>query len=336
MKLVLKIFFGLVALLLILGGVGCASLHRADIPYQTLRERYAFPESRFVDIGNGTTMHARETGPVDAPVLLMVHGFGDSAHTWDSWTERFSREYRVVNIDLPGHGLTEAAPNYQVSIEHYAADIEGFAAAAGLSKFVIIGSSMGGHVSFTYALAHPERVQGLVLIGAAGWPPEAANRERPLLFQIVGLPVIGPLMRDMDTTAFTRRTLQSAFVDQSFVTDAMVTRFTDLSRGPGHRAIVMDLINRAFTRNYATPEQLAPLAAIPTLILHGEQDNLVPVSYGRQFHEAIAGSELVTWPNVGHLPHEEIAQASGDVLATFLATKAFAPAPELTPAPAAP
>jgi pimeloyl-ACP methyl ester carboxylesterase len=333
MKLVVKIFAGLVIFFLILGGVGCATLHRPDIPYATLQDRYAHPESRFVALPNGVRMHVRDVGPPNAPTLLMVHGFGASTHTWNAWTERFAGAYRVISIDLAGHGLTEAPDGYQISIESLADDIEAFAAQQGLARFVIVGSSMGGHTAFTYALAYPARVQGLVLVGSAGFTPEGADGERPFLFTVVGWPVVGPLLRDMDNTAFAQRTLRAAFVDQSFVTEDMVARYVDLSRAPGHRPLVVDLITRAYGRAYATPETLAPLSAIPTLILHGEQDNLVPVDFGRRFHAAIAGSELVTWPNVGHIPHEEIAEVSGDALATWLDLRVF-PAPQDATPPA--
>jgi pimeloyl-ACP methyl ester carboxylesterase len=333
MKLVAKIFAGLVIFFLILGGVGCATMHRADIPYPTLQERYAHPESRFVQLPNGVRMHVRDVGPPTAPTLLMVHGFGASTHTWDAWTQRFAGEYRVISLDLVGHGLTEAPEGYQISIESFAADIEAFAAQQGLARFVIIGSSMGGHTALTYALTNPARVQGLVLVGSAGFAPDGVDRGRPFLFTVVGWPVIGPILRDLDNTAFARRTLEAAFVDQTFVTEEMVTRYTDLSRAPGHRPLVVDLITSAYERPYATAETLAPLAAIPTLILHGEQDNLVPVDFGRLFHEAIPGSELVIWPEVGHIPQEEIAQVSGEALASWLRLRAFPP--EQTAIPAA-
>ncbi len=333
MKLVVKLFFGLLGLFLILGGVGCATMHRADIPYATLQERYAHPESRFVELPSGARMHVRDVGPPTAPVLMMVHGFGSSTHTWDAWTQAFTGEYRVISLDLAGHGLTEAPADYQISIEAFAADIEEFAAQENLNRFVIIGSSMGGHTAFTYALAHPERVQGLVLVGAAGFAPEGVERGRPFLFTVVGWPVVGPIMRDLDTTAFARRTLESSFADKWLVTDDMVARYTDLSRAPGHRALIVDLISSAFGRTYATPEQLAPLGAIPTLIMHGEQDNLIPVEFGRRFHEAIPGSQLVTWPNAGHLPHEEIAEESAENLAGWLRLLAVPATPTPVPAP---
>ena len=108
----------------------------------------------------------------------------------------------------------------------------------------------------------------------------------------------------------------SATADKLDMSRAMVTRYVELSRAPGHRAILVQLQEYGRSR-LATPELLAQITA-PTLILSGEQDNLVPVQHARQFAQAIPGSELVTFPNVGHIPQEEAPDESARVVADFL------------------
>ena len=318
MKLLMNMVLGLFALVLILAGVGCAAIHRPDIPYATLRQTYAFPESAYQPLPSGVLMHYRETGPAEAPTLILVHGFGASVHSWDGWTKGLSDRYRVISVDLPGHGLTEAPEDYAPSMRRFADDVRAFVEAKAIDRFVIAGFSMGGHVAAKYALAYPDSTQGLILIGAAGWWDERADGV-PLLFRLMSVPLVRDVLRDADASAFTRRTLRAAFVDQSFATEAMVARYTDLSRGPGHRLIISRMITRIRDEEYMTPERLAPLASVPTLVLHGEQDRLVPVDFGRRYHAAIPGSELVTWPDVGHLPQEEITEGSLAVVRPFLA-----------------
>ncbi len=336
MKVVMNIFLGFIALVLILTGVGCAAMHRPDIPYATLRQTYGFPESAYQQLSSGVLMHYRETGPADAPTVLLIHGFGASVHTWDGWTQGLSDRYRVISLDLPGHGLTEAPEDYAPSMERFADDVQAFVEAKGLTRFVIAGSSMGGHVSATYALEHPDHTAGLILVGAAGFWDERIN-DTPFFFRLMTVPVVRDILRDADSSAFTRRTLRAAFVDQSFATEEMVTRFTELSRGPGHRMIISRLMTRIRDQEYMTPERVAPLAALPVLVMHGEQDYIVPAEFGRRYHEAIPGSELVTWPGVGHLPQEEITAQSLAVLEPFLARTLAAPtqtsAPTATAAP---
>ena len=330
MKVVMNIFLGLIALVLVLTAVGCAAMHRPDIPYATLRQTYAFPESAYQQLPSGVLMHYRETGPADAPTVLLIHGFGASTHTWAGWTQGLSDRYRVISLDLPGHGLTEAPEDYAPSMEGFAANVQEFVEAKGLNRFVIGGSSMGGHVSASYALAYPDRVAGLVLVGAAGWWDARAD-EMPFFFRLMTVPVVRDILRDADASAFTRRTLRAAFVDQSFATEEMVTRYTELSRGPGHRIIISRLMTRIRDQEYMTPERVAPLAALPVLVMHGEQDYIVPVDFGRRYHEAIPGSELVTWPEVGHLPQEEITAQSLAVLEPFLARTLTVPSANPSP-----
>ncbi|MFZ4121354.1 MAG: alpha/beta fold hydrolase [Caulobacterales bacterium] len=345
MRLLIKILVILAVVLVASTAVGCVALRRGDIPYATLQERYGFENSQYADLGDGLRVHFREQGPKDAPVLLLLHGFSASTNTWVPWSNELSDTFRVVSLDLPGHGLTEAPANYRASIEAFVDLVDRFAAKENLNRFTLVGSSMGGHVAWEYGLAHAERLDGLVLVAAAGWWDDRIDRSnRPVIFQLLNNPVLGPMLRDLDTTAMARQGLQASFANPALATEQMVRRYVELSRGPGHRDILLQMTLAARDRVYATPERLAPLNALPVLILHGEKDNLVPVQYGRRFHEALPASQLQTWPNVGHLPQEEIADQSAAVLRAFLlarvhpelAPPAPVPVPPETPVPATP
>lgn len=289
-------------------------LKRDDIPYQTLASRYESAASRYVDLPDGIRMHYRDEGDPNAPVLLLVHGFSASLHTWEPWVERLSTEgggnYRVISIDLPGHGLTRAPAGYQGSIENFRDAVEAFTRAQGLERFILAGSSMGGNVAWEYALAHPDQVQGLILVDAGGWPETREEfAEDPPVFRILRNPVLGPLLRDLDSTNLVRSGLEAAYVDPAFVTDALVTRYAELSRAPGHREILLDITLGFRERNYATPERLAALR-MPVLVMTGAQDRIVPPSHAQQFADAIPGARLITYENIGHLPQEEAADQS--------------------------
>jgi pimeloyl-ACP methyl ester carboxylesterase len=227
-------------------------------------------------------------------------------------------DYRIISIDLPGHGLTRAPAGYQASIEAYSDIVEAFARSQNLSQFALAGSSMGGNVAWQYALAHPERVNALILVDASGWPetrPEHA--EDPAVFKLLRNPVLAPLLRDLDNTRLVRSGLEASFVDTSLVTDTMVTRYAELSRAPGHRDILLQISLGFRERDYATPERLAALQ-MPVLILTGDQDRLVPPEHAQQFHDAIAGSRLITFENVGHIPQEERTNNSAMAVHEFL------------------
>lgn len=318
----LKWLLGLAGLVALIVVAGYVVLRRDDIPYETLATRYESAASRYVDLPGGIHMHYRDEGAADAPTLLLIHGFSASLHTWEPWVNRLAtgddriNDYRVISIDLPGHGLTSGPAGWQPSIEAYRDLVEAFAQSQNLSQFALGGSSMGGNVAWQYALAHPERVNALILVDASGWPDSRADsRDDALVFKLLRNPTIAPLLRDLDNTRLVRGGLESSFVNEALVTDAMVTRYVELSRAPGHRDILLQIGLRE--RNYATAETLAALH-MPTLILTGDQDRLVPPAHAQQFHDAIAGSQLITFENVGHIPQEERAAESAMAAHEFL------------------
>jgi len=322
MKRVLIGILVLIGLAVALLAAGYFALKRPDIPYETLAERYESEASRYVDLPSGVRMHYRDQG--EGPTLLLIHGFSASLHTWEPWVERLATgdnrigDYRLISIDLPGHGLTSAPADYQGSIEAYRDVVAEFVRARNLQRFAIAGSSMGGNVAWEYALSHPEQVEALILVDASGWPETRAEfANDPPVFKLLRNPVLGPLLRDIDNTRLIRGGLEASFGDPALVDDAMVQRYSELSRAPRHRDILLQMTLGFRSRNYATPERLAGLR-MPVLILSGDRDNLVPVEHARQFNQAIAGSELVVFEGIGHIPHEETPDASAMAVHEFL------------------
>ena len=311
---------GLVGLIAIIAVAGYFILKRPDIPYETLAVKYESAASRYVDLPGGVRMHYRDEGNANGPVVLLVHGFSASLHTWAPWVERLGDEYRVVTLDLPGHGLTRAPAGYQASIDSFRDEVEAFAKVQDLQRFAIGGNSMGGHVALEFALAHPEQVDALLLIDSAGWPQAADANEGqgPLIFELLRNPFARPILRDLDNSRLIRQGLVSAFpAHPDLVDDAMVARYAELSRAPGHRDILLGLMSGS--PPLATPERLAAIRA-PTLVMHGTKDNLIPLSSGEKFHAAIAGSEFAPLEGIGHAPQEEIPDASARIVRAFLHT----------------
>ena len=104
---------GVVVAVVVAGlAVAAVALWRPDIPYADLEARYAAPTSKFVDLPGGVRMHYRDDGDPSKPVIVLVHGFGDSFLSWEGWIKRLSPDFRVITLDPPGHGLTRAPAGF--------------------------------------------------------------------------------------------------------------------------------------------------------------------------------------------------------------------------------
>ncbi len=287
-----------------------------DIPYAQLEAKYASPASRYADLPGGLRVHYRDEGPRDAPAIVLVHGFSASLHAWEPWRARLGDRYRIVTLDLPGHGLTRAPDGYAPSTERSVAVVDAVAAKVGVGRFVIGGNSMGGGVAWAYTLAHPDKVRGLVLVNAAGWPAPREGGPPPLVFRLLGNPVGRSVLRSVDPALMAEDGLKKAYQDEALVTPAIVTRYVELARAPGHRAI---LTNRGAERRQVTAQTFAAIRA-PTLILAGEKDQVIPVASQRGFASAIPGARLIVYPEGGHVPMEQLPDRSAADLDAFMKT----------------
>ena len=294
---------------------GWLALRRADIPFETLEASYTVAGSKFTTLDEDVKVHYADTGPRDAPVIMLVHGYAASLHTWLAWRDILDDSYRVILVDLPGHGLSRAPKDEPVSIDYYATIIDELADRLKVGRFSLAGNSLGGHVAWQYALSHPGRLDSFVLVDAAGWPRTGEDTS-PLVFKLLRFPPARALMKDLDLAELIEDGLKNSFADPSFVTSAMAERYSALSRAPGHRDALLALAAGP-ERRKASREIFAGLNT-PTLILWGEQDRLIPVADAEQFKTAIPNAVSIVYPNAGHLPQEEVARQSAADVRAFL------------------
>lgn len=309
----------LLAVALMLGallGAAWLLLMRSDLDYETLAAEYGLDVSRYLTLDPGEHIHFTDTGSDDAPAIVLVHGFSASLHTWNAWREALSKDFRVITLDLPGHGLTRMPEGTEPGLDLFIETVDAVTEDRGIDSFVLVGSSMGGRVAWNYALERPERVSALVLVGASGWP-EPEDAETPFVFKLIRNRAAQSMMKNLDLTMIFRSGLNDSFVDQSFVTDEMVDRYARLARAPGHRDMLLALMTYADQGEDASQDRLSGIS-VPTLILHGAEDRLVPVAGGYSFAESITGAELIVYDGVGHLPQEEISTRSLADLRRFL------------------
>lgn len=289
-------------------------LRAPDLPAAELEARWATPADRYLALGEGLRLHYRDEGPADAPLLVLLHGYGDSYATWEGWAAALRATHRVISLDLPGHGLTAAPEGTVLDRAAQARLVAAFADKLKLPPYVVAGNSMGGGVAWQLALQAPQQLRGLVLVDAAGWPMPAGTPS--LAFRILAHPWGRALLARIDNRPLIRQGLTAQVGDEALITDELVDRWALYQRYPGHRPILMSAAPGA--QAPATAELLAGIH-LPTLVLHGQVDPILPLEHGRRFAAAIAGAELIVYPGVGHLPQREIPQRSAADVAAFVA-----------------
>ena len=323
MKWVLRGLAALVAVLVI----AFLIFRTPDTDAAEMRAKYGGPPSQFVDIGGGVTVHLRDEGPKDAPAIVLLHGSNADLHTWEPWAAALKSQYRVIRFDQVGHGLTGPDPAHDYSRANYVADILEVADKLGLEQFILGGNSMGGKHALAFAVAHPERVKGLVLVDGSGGPMLKLSKKDKeddsgnIGFKIAQTPGINLLVEQITPRSLIAQSLEQSVSVKSVVTEAAVDRYWELLRYPGNRRATL----KRFSQPY-DPLTEAEIAAVtaPTLILWGEEDRLIPVEAGRWLAKTMPNAALVTYPKIGHLPQEEAVVATLGDLAPWLAQHAGA------------
>jgi pimeloyl-ACP methyl ester carboxylesterase len=306
-----KTLIGLAAVIAIAGYF----LYTPDIAHEDLVRKYDDGKSRFMTLSDGTRVHYRDQGDRAAPVLVLLHGTSSSAFTWEGWAKALSGRYRLISIDLPGHGLTGRTATDDYSDAAVVAFVKAFTEKLELYRFTLVGNSWGGVIAGHFALANPKRVTHLILIDAGGVPFPEGERKIPIAFQLMGKPVIGDIIAKVTPRSVVAQGVRSVYGDPGKVTDATIDLYHDMARHEGNRQASRMLANIPFDVTLA--DHLKEIRQ-PTLILWGAKDGLTPLAMGQQFDEGIPNSTLHVFEGAGHVPMEEIPVESAAVAEAFL------------------
>jgi pimeloyl-ACP methyl ester carboxylesterase len=311
-KFVLKTFFVLFVLIFILIGWHWHS----DIPKHILREKYATFPSRFIEI-QGMEVHFREDiGSCDSLPLVLLHGTGASLHTWDGWVKELGSKHRIIRMDLPAFGLTGANPQGDYSIDFYVNFLHDFLKKTYIEKCVLVGNSLGGSIAWNFAIKYPNMVKKLVLVDAAGF--STPSKERPLAFRIAEVPVLNQLVKYVTPRLIIERSILNVYGDKRKVTDSLVNRYFELSLHEGNREAFLARMSMKLSSSNA---QLIKTITVPTLILWGEEDRLIPIESAYKFADALPNDSLVIFKGIGHVPMEEAPELTAKVMQDFLKNK---------------
>lgn len=302
-----------------LGGVLLASaflsigllygLWAPDMALSELKLRYGSDSQHVVQV-DGLNIHYKDTGPKDAPVVLLLHGFGSSLQTWDVWAAKLEPHYRVIRLDLPGFGLTGPSPLHDYSEAGDLATLMHFVDKLGVASFSVIGHSMGGKMAWGLAAAAPDRVKALVLMAPDGFPEAKDIGTKPY-----AMPSVMGVIKFSLPKFLVRKSIEPAFFDVNALSDSLVDRYYDMLRAPGVRAAILERSNQTI---YTDPVPRLKQIKAPTLLIWGEQDQMIPSSNAQSYAHVLSDSQTVLLPKLGHLVQEEQPEIALAHVAAFL------------------
>lgn len=311
------VFWRVFGVLLMLSALAVPLIRAPDRAVETLVARWAPPPSDFVEI-KGQLVHLRDEGPRDDPApIVLIHGTSSSLHTWEGWVAALKTQRRVITFDLPGFGLTGPFAG-QYTPDDYRGDtlarfVIDLLDHLRLQQVVLGGNSLGGEVAWRVASLAPTRVQRLILVDAAGY--DFVPENMPLGFRLARLPVISRLSEHFLPRGLVEASVRSVYGDPRKVNTALVERYEELTLREGNRRALRLRMQQLEMGEHAAR---IPQLKLPTLVIWGAKDQLIPPANGERFARDIAGSRLVVFPELGHVPMEEDPARTAGLVRDFL------------------
>jgi pimeloyl-ACP methyl ester carboxylesterase len=253
--------------------------------------------------------------------VVLLHGIAGTSATWDAVIPRLAEHYDVLAPDLLGHGES-AKPRGDYSLGAYANALRDLLEALGKNRATLVGHSLGGGIAMQFAYQFLGRCERLVLVDSGG-----LGREVHPLLRAAALPGAELVLPWLSTTTSRGvgalvRGMNRLGIRPGPDLDETWRSFVSLREPAARRAFiqtvrgVMDLSGQRVIAN----ERLYLAEGLPTLIVWGENDPLIPVRHARASHERIAGSRLEIFPEAGHFPHRDDPERFAKVLADFIRT----------------
>ncbi len=261
------------------------------------------------------------------PAVLLIHGIGDSSDTWRPVIDQLARGHTVVAPDLLGHGRSEK-PRADYSVAAYANGMRDLLSVLEIDRATVVGHSLGGGVAGQFAYQFPERCERLVLVGSGGVGKSvnpflrlAAVPGVEVMMPLFGLPPVraaGRLAADalhrLSTPLGRDAEELLAVFDALPDTAARRAILRTLRSGLDWRGQVITMLDRAYLAE-----------GLPTLLVWGRHDAVIPLDHGHLAHAAIPGSELEIFDDAGHFPHHADPERFAELLCDFIGRTTPAP-----------
>jgi pimeloyl-ACP methyl ester carboxylesterase len=283
---------------------------------------------------HGHRVSYRVAGDLDdpgRPVILLLHGMAGSSATWRAVMPSLAERATVVAPDLLGHGASDK-PRHDYSLGAFASSLRDLLVALQIDRVNVVGQSLGGGIAMQLTYQYPERCERLALVNSGG-----LGREVSLILRALTLPgaeyvmpVLFPsFVRDAGNAVSRRLAgigIRAPHIEQEW------RSYTSLSDAETRAAFVRTLrsVVDFGGQTVSAHDRLSLAAELPTLIVWGRNDRIIPVSHAHAAHEALPGSRLEIFDESGHFPHCEEPQRFTDVILDFLGSTSPMPADDTT------
>lgn len=282
-----------------------------DIPLHVLQKRYESAHSKYLVL-HGMRVHYTDEG--EGPVLILLHGFLASVHTWDEWVKALRPHYRIICIDLPGFGLTGQHPQHRYHPIDYVQFLEAFRAALGIARFHLAGNSLGGAVSWCYARQFPQHVEKLILLNPAGYSQRMSG-----MLRLVANPAARHLMQRVLPRFVMTAGLREVYGDPVRMRPGTDRRYHDFYLRPGNRLATAKVAETLVALNLLGHlEKDIPHLTVPTLLMWGDLDRWIPPALVSRWQADVQHIQVKVYAGVGHIPMEEIPEQSASDAHRFL------------------
>ncbi len=266
---------------------------------------------------HGDQIAYRDTG--QGPVLLLIHGMAGSSATWQAIIPQLSTHYRVIAPDLLGHGMS-AKPRGDYSLGAFAVWLRDFLDELRVHRVTVIGQSLGGGIAMQFAYQHRNYCERLVLIGSGGLGPDLSPVLR--ILSAPGAELILPVVTPQPVRNVGNKLaswLTSAGI-QAPRAGQMWQAYCSLADAESRHAFFRTLRSVVDYRGQAVSalNKLHLTADIPTLLIWGDHDRIIPISHAYAARDALTGCRLEVLEGVGHFPHVEAPTAVADILENFI------------------
>ena len=250
--------------------------------------------------------------------IVFIHGLGASIYTWRKLKTPLEANNKLFLIDLKGFGKSPKPRDNHYSILEQADLVYQFILEKDLKNLTVVGNSYGGGVSLVVAIMlcekQPGRLTKLVLLDSAGY-----DELLPWYVKLLRTPLLGCLVVHlMSNKSLARTVLKESYYDDKLITDEQVAEYAKPLGMKNGKYALLKTAKQAIPKDYEKLIAKYPTISVPTLIIWGNKDKVIPIKIGEKLDAAIPCSKLITIPDTGHVPQEETPDPTIALIKDFL------------------